>query len=295
MLLSIIIPFYKGNKYINNILSCVLKNKINLDKKIPFDVIIINDSPDETVKINPEYTRELDIKIYTNDINSGIHKSRLEGIKKSSSEYVLMIDQDDLLSQDAFSKICQAIDIYPSYDMLIFNGYKKYIDINDRPDELLIPKLLPHFMITNLFMYCFIENPIASPGQVILKRTSIPKEWSKNIMTANGSDDMLLWMLMIQRNKKIKYVNYPIYFHVETGNNFGRNSDKMNESDLSVCHIMQQYNLINWINIKGIKRNIQFKYLRSKKDKKSNLMILFCYPDILFGRLIYKFIRKCRS
>lgn len=292
MLLSIIIPFYKGNSYINNLLACILRNKKNLSMENVFNVIIINDSPDEKIRINDEFKKELSIKIYNNEKNYGIHRSRIEGIKKTHSKYIIMIDQDDYLVDDALKIIVSLLQKDRASDMFVFNGYKKYVDIHGKADELLIPHLLPKCFIKNIYWYCLVENPIASPGQVVLRRDGIPSEWCENIMICNGSDDMFLWMLMIKMNRRIKYYDIPIYFHVETGKNFGRNSDKMNESDLSICDIMKKYNLLTDIQIKLIHRNVQFKYFRSRKDLSNYFHIIFCYPDILIGRFFAKFIRK---
>lgn len=292
MLLSIIIPFYKGNLYINNLLACILRNQENLSEKNIFDIIIINDSPDETVQINNKFEQVLPIHVYNNERNYGIHGSRVEGIKKTHSEYILMIDQDDYIVDDALKMIIPLLRGDTSADMLVFNGYKKYVDTCNKMDELLIPHIFPKSFMRNIYWYCSVENPIASPGQVVLKRERIPYEWCENIMTSNGSDDMFLWMLMIRMNRKIRYYDIPIYFHVETGKNFGRNSSKMNESDLSVRDIMVQYHLLTKLQIKLINRNVSFKYLRLRKNLLSNFYIIFFYPDILLGRVLAKFIRK---
>lgn len=292
MLLSIIIPFYKGNSYINNLMACILRNKKNLLGGNIFDIIIINDSPGEMVKINEKYKEELAISIYDNQENYGIHRSRVEGIKRSQSEYILMIDQDDYLADDALKIILSVLHTGNSYDMLVFNGYKKYVGAYNKEDELLIPHIFPKSFIKNIYWYCSIENPIASPGQVILRRERLPIEWSENIMTSNGSDDMFLWMLMIRLGRKIQYYDIPIYFHVETGENFGRNSDKMNESDLSVRDIMGKYQWLTYVQTELLSRNVRFKYLRSKKSLLNIFRILFLYPDILLGRVFAKIIRK---
>ena len=42
---SVIVPFYKGNKYINNILRMVKENVANANE-IKVEVVVVNDSPE---------------------------------------------------------------------------------------------------------------------------------------------------------------------------------------------------------------------------------------------------------
>lgn len=43
---------------------------------------------------------------------------------------------------------------------------------------------------------------ITSPGHCLIRKTSIPQLWKENILKNNGSDDLLLWLLMLEENKK---------------------------------------------------------------------------------------------
>lgn len=51
---SVIVPFYKGNKYINNILRMVKENVANANE-ITVEVVVVNDSPE----IEIQYEKDL--------------------------------------------------------------------------------------------------------------------------------------------------------------------------------------------------------------------------------------------
>lgn len=75
MKISIITPFYKGNKYMEN----YFKNIKKIKEKNNIEIIIVNDSPEEKIIINEDIS-ELKIKIIENEKNYGIHKARVIGL-----------------------------------------------------------------------------------------------------------------------------------------------------------------------------------------------------------------------
>ena len=86
MKVSIITPFYKGNKYINR----YLKNVANAVKnsKNEVEIILVNDSPNYEIEYNEDLLKNLDFKIVNNATNQGIQKSRINGLNKAKGEYI---------------------------------------------------------------------------------------------------------------------------------------------------------------------------------------------------------------
>ena len=96
---SIIIPIYKGNGYIESLLNKIEKNYQESQKEI--EVIFVNDYPDEEIIINGQY--DFKIEVINNKVNQGIHQTRINGLKKALGKYILFLDQDDEIS-DFFIK-----------------------------------------------------------------------------------------------------------------------------------------------------------------------------------------------
>ena len=67
--ISIIIPFYRGNKYLNRLFTSIENVCKTVDPSIEWEVIVVNDSPDESV-ILPDSA--LSITIIDNNVNLGI-------------------------------------------------------------------------------------------------------------------------------------------------------------------------------------------------------------------------------
>jgi glycosyltransferase involved in cell wall biosynthesis len=112
MLLSIVIPVYNVEEYIEKcILSCVNQD-VPLDK---YEIIIVNDgSPDDSLNICKRLEKEFaNIKIITQK-NKGLSGARNTGLKNSIGEYVWFVDSDDWITKDCLKSIYEAVNTYKS-------------------------------------------------------------------------------------------------------------------------------------------------------------------------------------
>ena len=95
-MISVIIPLYKVEKYIE---SCLVSFEHQTYKD--FELIIVNDgSPDNSAKIVVDYskTSSLDIHLINQD-NQGVSSARNRGIKAAKGELICFVDSDDLVDK----------------------------------------------------------------------------------------------------------------------------------------------------------------------------------------------------
>ena len=117
-LVSVIIPYYKKIKFIEDCIVSVLKQTY---KKI--EILIIYDDPSnkDLKKILQLKKRDKRIKIIKNKVNLGAGQSRNIGIKKSKGELIAFLDADDywkknkLMDQIKFMKKKSASFVHCSY------------------------------------------------------------------------------------------------------------------------------------------------------------------------------------
>ncbi len=96
-MISVIIPVYNGEKYLNECLDSIVG--------VNTEIIVINDgSTDNTKKIASEYTKSV---INTDRI--GPVRARNIGINKSNNEYLMFMDADDILTQNAIDILREQI------------------------------------------------------------------------------------------------------------------------------------------------------------------------------------------
>lgn len=95
-LISIIIPIYKVEKYLDR---CV-QSVVNQTYK-NLEIILVNDgSPDNCPQICDEWaSKDNRIKVIHKS-NGGVSSARNEGLKNVTGEYVVFIDADDYVSKD---------------------------------------------------------------------------------------------------------------------------------------------------------------------------------------------------
>ena len=126
--ISVIIPVYNAEKYLKECIDSVL-NQIYKN----FELIIINDgSTDNSEKIVKEYNDNR--IIYISRENKGPLETRIEGINKSTGEYILFIDADDYINDDTLLIYINKLNekkydiIRGNYTKVIGNKKKKIFD-----------------------------------------------------------------------------------------------------------------------------------------------------------------------
>ena len=126
--ISIIVPIYKGNKYISPIMEMTKKNINYLNaqgKTLDIELILVNDYPETPIFLE-RIDAGFNVIVIENETNVGIHQSRVNGLKMANGQYVLFLDQDDEIFDNClYSQYMKIFD----YDMVIGNGYN-YRDIH---------------------------------------------------------------------------------------------------------------------------------------------------------------------
>ena len=161
MQISLIVPIYNGEKFISSIIDMVEKNIENLiDDSSKFELIFINDDPATAL---PDYTSDLlNVCVVNTDINRGIHGARVYGLQHSTGDYVLFLDQDDIIFDNFFQSQLSQIGNADAVVCQARHENKQFYN-NDLPFERVISK---EYMLNN-------GNSIVSPGQVLIKRSAI--------------------------------------------------------------------------------------------------------------------------
>ena len=232
--ISVIIPWYQGQRYLPGLLSMMERNaEILLDKAgKEMEVLLVNDSPWEHPDVETETQREVAayrLKVLTNPENSGIHATRVNGLKAAEGEFILFLDQDDRITD------CCLLSQYSSIgdaDFVIGNGYDEE---KGGGRHLTFESPAAQAAAGDLKCQYYYNNLIRSPGQVLIRRSSIPAYWSEQIMKNNGSDDAFLWILMLCSGARAVINKEIVYEHVYTGENSSSNNEAMLQSQIEVA------------------------------------------------------------
>lgn len=115
--ISIIIPFYNAEKFMQGCLEC-LKNQTLKD----IEIIFVNDgSTDSGADIITEASKNLENIVIINKKNSGQGDSRNVGLKNARGEYIYFLDVDDFIAINAL-EIAYLDAIKYNADMVVFDS-----------------------------------------------------------------------------------------------------------------------------------------------------------------------------
>ncbi len=122
---SVIIPIYNSEKYLENCIESVLQDQGNLEE---IEVILVNDgSTDGSADICEQYAQKYSNILYISKQNEGVAATRNRGIQEAHGKYFLYLDSDDTLMPNTinqvsafFDKHYEDVDLvtYPQLDIL---------------------------------------------------------------------------------------------------------------------------------------------------------------------------------
>ncbi|MCJ0547170.1 glycosyltransferase family 2 protein, partial [Enterococcus cecorum] len=121
MKLSIIIPVYNAEKFLDKCIQSILKNDFK-----NYEIILIDDgSTDNSLKVMQKYQSEI-IHVYANS-NHGVGYTRNFGLQHAKGEYIIFLDSDDYLDEDYITTLVKNVD---GFDVGI-SGVR-FVDLDDQ-------------------------------------------------------------------------------------------------------------------------------------------------------------------
>ncbi len=106
--LSVIVPIYKVEKYINECVDSLVNQSF---KNI--EIILVDDgSPDNCPAICDEYAKQYNNVKVIHKKNGGLVSAKKAGVRLCCGEYVTFVDGDDWVENDYYEKVLSAINLY---------------------------------------------------------------------------------------------------------------------------------------------------------------------------------------
>ena len=186
--ISIVIPVYNGEKFLDENISSVLNQTFK-----DFELIIINDkSTDKTLEIIQKYAKKDErIIVLNNKKNRGAQYTRNRGLKRSKGKYMAAFDADDVCLPKRFEIQFNYLEKHP--EIFMVGGSAIIIDEkgnrlgvflkyeNDRKIEKKLPKvnciLHPTVMHRNTKEFFYRERfPISEDYDLLLNILSAKKK-----------------------------------------------------------------------------------------------------------------------
>lgn len=114
-LISIIVPIYNGERYLEACIESICKQSYT-----HWELVLVNDgSIDRSALICQRYVNEDERILYVSQENAGVVEARKTGFSISRGDYILFVDSDDYIRSDTLAKLTETLgDEY--YDFIAF-------------------------------------------------------------------------------------------------------------------------------------------------------------------------------
>ena len=101
MKISIVVPVYNVEKYLDRCIKSLLNQSIE-----EYEILLIDDgSKDNSGKMCDEYQRrDSRIKVFHKE-NEGLGLTRNYGMNQAAGEYILFVDSDDYIAQECLKDL----------------------------------------------------------------------------------------------------------------------------------------------------------------------------------------------
>ena len=288
----------------------LMENLNNMDADQELEVILVDDSPwceitAEGLKTSSD--KRISVSILTNPENIGIHGTRVNGLNEASGEYVMFLDQDDALSPTAVrdflrrarqenGALCNAIvsgadaeDEVMAACMYVANAS---LEQKDGSYELWYRSDYHKKQIGRLSTYINVGTQIISPGQVMLPKVMIPEAYRTYQGHKNGADDYFLWLLLLNEETEVAYIDKPLYTHHFSGKNISADTKNTDESSYEFLDNMEKNSLMDISKINKLRRMLDYKDRFRNGSRMVKLKSSLANLDILIPNIIFKLKTK---
>lgn len=187
--LSVFMPCYNAEKYLGQAIESILSQTYS-----QFELVILDDgSTDNSRQIVEGYAkRDSRIKLFLNEENKGLVYTRNRGIALCESEYVALMDADDLAPSNRLQSELLFLENNP--DIGAVGGRYQLIDENN---SIINTKYPAVFTKSEIRAAMFFRNVIANGS--VMYRTSVVKEYALTYQeNFKAMEDYRFWCDFLQ-------------------------------------------------------------------------------------------------
>ena len=243
-MISIIIPVYNVEKYLEQCLKSIFNQSYN-----NIEVIIVNDgSTDKSEQIIKKYAKKYTNLIYIKQENQGVSKARNLGISMANGDYIVFIDPDDFLELDALENMYSKA---KENDLdLVIIGYKEVYDDNIEGKDTIkvLNKSEYKVYYGNEVANMMLRLEILGFSWDKMFKTKLIKEKNLEFEDNRYVEDWYPMFVQVFNSKKIGFINKPLYNYRQRGSStvHKRNEKYLIDYSYAVSNIIKYIEKNNW-------------------------------------------------
>lgn len=206
MKLSIVIPVYNVEKYIEKCLNSCVNQDLSKDD---YEIIVVNDgSPDNSLSIVNEIAKAHSNIIIIDQKNQGLSGARNNGLKQAKGDYVWFVDSDDWIENNCLGKVAKKIE---GHDVLAIDYIYAY-------DNATRNRTVCYKMTGALPGKDFLLQGYRVPAQMYVFRRLFLIENELHFYLGAYHEDTEFTPRALYLAKSVCYLNAPVYYFYKRPN-----------------------------------------------------------------------------
>ncbi len=287
--ISICIPTYNRAKYIERLLNNIIDQKFH-----GLEVVIVNDgSKDNTSEIVSSYESNLRLNYFFQE-NQGRAVALKKAIELANGEYIIIMDDEDLFVENAFSTIIKNIE---QLKILINNSDKEIAGFvflcEDVHGKLIGNKFPNSFFVTNM-VSINADNKIIGDKKQIIKTEYLKKVLYDVYPNERRMPTYILWS-RLSKDYNVVFINEIVVIKEYLLEGLTKNIDKIRikspmSSKLIYKELIELNSDIYKSRLYRIKNAVNFHRYNFHSNVKTSVKTNFLFNTIgyLLGYLVYK-------
>ena len=256
-LISIIVPFYNVENYLEGCLDSIVNQTYE-----NLEIILVNDgSTDNSLKICKRYAKhDKRIKVIDKD-HSGVAATRNAGLDAVTGEYIGFVDSDDFIDENMYMKLYNSM-IENNCDMATCNFYRVY------NDNCYIDYVFPYENVIlnrkDAIKSILLDREI----KVYLVTKLYPKKAFDNVRFPEGREyeDIDVSIKILENINSVIFVNEFFYYYVNREESIDNNYNEKNVKDslemayFRYKHVKDKYDDLSLFNTVAMITRLYYTY-----------------------------------
>lgn len=206
ILITVIIPCFNASRFLRQTIDSVLLQSHVVNKIIAID----DGSTDNTLQILKQYGDKLLVLHHEGNKNKGQAASLNLGLRYTESEYVALLDADDIWHEDKIAVQVDALQNNTAFVLCYVNGY-----VIDASDRRLYPILPKKFQETNTLGKILLDCYIRTPSMVMVRRSLFDQVG--NFSESYSAPDHDMWVRASEVGKFYYIDQYLVSYRQHSG------------------------------------------------------------------------------
>lgn len=230
MLISIVMPVYNAERFINRAIESIIHQSFS-----SWELILVDDGSKDKSGYYIDVWQIKDNRIHAvHQQNKGASAARNLGIKYCKGEYIYFIDADDYLEDGLLLEISQAID-EKAPDVVLVNSKRIFKEGHFNDPDILVTDALSQGQIKRLLLCGFLREPFTK----VCKRCLIEgKQYQEQLRSAN---DLAFVPDIMEGANSFACTQHHFYFYNKMNDNSITNTKSERQKYLCDFHAWHRF------------------------------------------------------